>query len=74
MLWNSCTGVGAFVVGGRDMKHLDTQKAEHAGWLLACDAPANLQKGRKLFGELDEAGREIALEYRDKCLKLYSGG
>lgn len=54
------------------MRKLDVQKAEHAGWLLACDAPVNLQKGRKLFGELDGAGKKVAVEYRNECLKMYS--
>ena len=49
-----------------------TYKAQHAGWLLACDAPKNIAKGENLYASLDDRGRRIADEYRDKCLKIYA--
>jgi len=46
--------------------------ATHAGWLLACDAPANIAKGEERFRLLDNKNRTIALAYRDQCLAAYA--
>ena len=46
-------------------------KIEHAGWLLACDAPKNLVKGAKELAALTSKQQIKALEYRDVCLTAY---
>ena len=47
--------------------------AARIGWLLACDAPANVVKGEKMIDlTIDEKDAARAIAYRDYCLALYS--
>jgi hypothetical protein len=46
-------------------------KIEHAGWLLACDAPKNFVKGAKELATLTPKQQIMALKYRDVCLIAY---
>ncbi len=43
-----------------------------AGWLLACDAPENIAKGRVVYNALSPQGRRRALEYHKYCTTLYT--
>ncbi len=42
------------------------------GWLLACDAPANIAKGERMLARLSDKSQLIALAYRDQCLEAYA--
>lgn len=46
--------------------------ATRAGWLLACVAPTNRSKGQQLLDGMSLKNSEIAIQYRDYCLKLYA--
>ena len=45
-----------------------------AGWLLACDAPANISKGQRMFNRMDTQDQARATTYRDWCRKCYMVG
>lgn len=47
-------------------------EADHAGWLMACDAPKNVKKGKGIYDSLPIHFRRRAVRYRDKCLALYA--
>lgn len=42
-----------------------------AGWLLACDAPANIEKGQRMFDRMAPADQARAIVYRDYCRAVY---
>ena len=46
----------------------------HAGWLLACSSPANLDKGNRMIDRMDMQDRARATQYRDYCIAVYSAG
>ncbi len=46
---------------------------EHAGWLMACVAPSNIYKGKKMMEAFDDASKARAIAYRNQCLKAYYG-
>ena len=50
----------------------EIDKALHSGWLLACDAPENVEKGEKLFLELSAKYQDIATSKRDACKTAYA--
>ena len=45
-----------------------------AGWLLACDAPANISKGQRLFDQMAPQDQTRATTYRDWCRRCYVVG
>ena len=47
--------------------------ATRAGWLLACDAPDNIAKGKRLFTRLNALGQTIARNYETYCRGVYAG-
>ena len=47
-------------------------KAEHAGWLLACDAPCNQEKGQRILESLEFKWQKVALLYMEECLESYA--
>lgn len=48
-------------------------KAKRAGWLLACDAPANIEKGKKIYDALPDKFKVKADAYKNECLAAYAG-
>tara|TARA_Y100000296_G_C5129604_1_gene234776 strand:+ start:783 stop:992 length:210 start_codon:yes stop_codon:yes gene_type:complete len=40
---------------------------KHAGWLLACDSPKNVDKGELELAKLSHTDARAALLYRDEC-------
>ena len=45
---------------------------KHVGWLLACDAPENVEKGKRMLPELTDEDQVSALAYRDECKAVYA--
>ena len=46
---------------------------EHAGWLLACNAPSNIAKGERKLAALSPDDKMAAQDHARHLVALYSG-
>ena len=51
----------------------NVERVQYVGWLLACDASANIAKGERLLQQLDGAERQQAEHHANHLRQLYAG-